>query len=121
MKNYIRTKDGVYEFQYDNENENSLIKEVVVLCDGELTCLNKRKIIDQADTIEELCDEYVCENSLIDSSPRKEGGRIVGKYHKVDNARMLAQKGLTVYGSIWVDGNLIKVAKMNEKGELKLL
>lgn len=119
MKKYIRTKGGVYEVQRDDENENSLIKEVVVIKDGELTCLNKRGIIAQADTIDELCDEFVAE---------KYGNRITFPVEdrKTYETRYCVEYGWNIYGAIWTTGEhgepiLKSVARMNEKGELELL
>lgn len=108
---YIRTKGGIYRKNIFPNKETS-IKEWESI---------GFKVCAQADTIKELCDEFVCENSLIDSSPRKENGQIIGRYQKIDNAIMLAKKGLVVYGAIWTDKGLIYVAKMNSKGELELL
>ena len=69
----------------------------------------------QADTIEELCDEYVhYENKHC---------CVVGD---VEAREMATANYGTIYGAIWVfDGKgvptLKPVAKMNKKGELKLL
>ena len=116
MSRYIRTKDGEI-FEYAGRERTPY---------GDLISTNGKRyrfdcVLKEADTIGELCDEFVCENSLIDSSPRKENGQIIGRYQKIDNAIMLAKKGLIVYGAIWVDGNLIKVAQINNNGELELL
>lgn len=84
------------------------------------------KIIKSSDTIEELVDEYVSINkenkfhSLIEIE--KHGNRFTRD--KITSWVETLEKKLKkcdIYGSIWVDGNLIKVAKMNEKGELELL
>ena len=50
------------------------------------------KIVKQADTIEELCDEIV-----------------------------MRKDSKTIYGAIWTELGLRYVAKMNEKGELELI
>ena len=113
---YIRTKDGKI-FEYAGRERTPYGD--LISTDG--THYRYDCVLKEADTIEELCDEFVCENSLIDSSPRKENGQIIGRYQKIDNAIMLAKKGLIVYGAIWTDKGLMYVAKMNEKGELELL
>ena len=59
-----------------------------------------------ADTIEELCDEFVFNETLI--------------YDETE-MKWLVSQGCEVYGCIWTDKGLIYVAKMNEKGELELL
>ena len=64
----------------------------------------------KADTIEELCDEFVA-------------------YHKTLKLTYCIKKtpfeeqdeNFNIYGAIWTDKGLIYVAKMNEKGELELL
>ena len=96
---YIRTKDGKVKkskdftadelWNYENENNN---------------------ILKQADTIEELCDEFVYFINGMPFVTHK------GEIHYV-------AKGIPVviYGAIWTDKGLIYVAKMNDKGELELL
>jgi hypothetical protein len=111
---YIRTKDGrIIELP----KEPTLMKYENVILD--LNAVRKGKVgyeiinalIDkQADTIEELCDEFVCDkfvhNNLKELLEFGELGRYVG--------------GI-IYGAIWTDKGLIYVAKMNEKGVLELL
>lgn len=83
-------------------------------------CPESVEFVKQADTIEELCDEFVCDHN--------NGTRVIQiKECKpqfpfcedtVDYFRRNNQK---YYGAIWTDKGLIYVAKMNEKGELELL
>ena len=128
MSKYIRTKDErIVELESicwvdktDKETKKLIPYRLFQIYKYPFV-LTETEILKEADTIEELCDEYVCENSLIDSSVRKVNGQIIDKYYKIDNARTLAKKGLIVYGAIWTDKGLIYVAKMNEKGELELL
>ena len=106
---YIRTKDGrIIDYYEWRANED------------------KYEIVRNADTIEELCDEFV----LITYDE---------EVNKRDNVRlkkhifMRGQNGLSFsitekddkkcgyYGAILTDKGLIYVAKMNEKGELELL
>lgn len=73
-------------------------------------------IVKQADTIEELCDEYCLKGN--------DGTRLV--YNRSDfidlKKDILANDGwVEIYGAIWTDKGLIYVAKMNNKGELELL
>lgn len=117
---YVRTEEGVYEFPKGftefNWNNKTLLEneEHIVWTGGE--------VIAQADTIEELVDEYVLGET---------------KYHKpcvtklpLDFLRECVitktHYELVVYGAIWVfDSNgtptLKPVAKMNDKGDLELL
>ena len=64
----------------------------------------------QVDTIEELCDEFVLINKK-------------DKMHFIDvlSPDLYDCKNFVIYGAIWTDKGLIYVAKMNSKGELKLL
>ena len=82
---YIRTKDGRIEL-----NDETI----------------EREIIAEADTIEELCDEFVCDEMFV--------------YDK-EEIKFLISEGEIVYGAIWTDKGLIYVAKMNESGVLELL
>lgn len=70
----------------------------------------KESIIKQADTIEELCDEFI----LSGNRP------IVISQTKVKSGRT-SNKTPVIYGAIWTDKGLIYVARMNEKGELELI
>ena len=68
------------------------------------------KIVKQADTIKELCDEFVV--------VRENGEPMIVS---LELAKEYAKCSITTYGAIWTDKGLIYVAKMNEKGELELL
>ena len=97
---YIRTKDGIYE--------NKPLKKHLGKRKGKgfEIVFKEQDIINQADTIEELCDEFV------------------GVYHnicEVVSTKDNWNKYDTFYGAIWTSKGLIYVAKMNDKGELELL
>ena len=104
---YIRTKEhGIGEITHEDKYiisyENSSFS----------VCLWKDNVEYQtADTIEELCDEFVIVGTnwqqIIDLED--------AKYNcdKHDN--------LKIYGAIWTDKGLIFVAIMNDKGEMKLI
>ena len=92
MKKYIRTKDGGIHYNLVEDAEKHLVG-----------------IIKQANTIEELCDEFVYVAS------EKDRPVVCYKptaFHKLSD---------NLYGAIWTDKGLIYVAKMNEEGELELL
>lgn len=123
---YIRTANNIYELHHDNENENTLVKEVVVIKDGELTCLNKSKIIKKpADTIPELCDAFVVMTD--------DGRKITCYSYEAYVLLMMDCKeegiGVEAYGAIWTTGEkgepiLKSIAKRcTEEGkeDLKLL
>ena len=120
---YIRTKDGrIAEWEETGEIKfingfhsvykyfNGYTKEHYEYVNELLKKWQKTEIIKQADTIEELCDEFVYQ---------------IDKYHYYNDELEIA-KGLCdditkIYGAIWTDKGLIYVAKMNNKGELVLL
>ena len=102
---YIRTKDGVYDLSTLYIQNCNLLKTG---CKKLYDKLMSEKI-KEANTIEELCDEFV---SVRDN------------YHdhwdNFEEPRTLCSES-DVYGAIWTDKGLTYVAKMNEKGELELL
>ena len=127
---YIRTIDGkiINTTSYDIKKEiiindehkcyifmnniphNSIIEHEVMTKD----------IINQADTIEELCDEFVYVGL--------DYPKVLDTYHdfgQIDVNQVLfnmtLHKDSCLYGAIWTDKGLIYVAKMNEKGELELI
>jgi hypothetical protein len=118
---YIRTEDGIYEYvDYDNE---CIIPSPIVKYKNKLTHCSECDIINHADTIEELCDEFVLEHPLFSQNCKT-------LYHSFEKAKHGIEKRLdgiheedkfVLYGAIWTDKGLIYVAKMNDKGELELL
>ena len=66
------------------------------------------KIIKQANTIEELCDEFVRVREDIND-------------FLVSDDIPTQTEGWTIYGAIWIKMGLLFVAKLNEKGEFELL
>lgn len=74
--------------------------------------VDRNKTVKVADTIEELCDEFVY-------CFRGENPILINE----ENIKQLALLRLLkyVYAGIWTDKGLIYVAKMNDKGELELL
>ncbi|MBO7716023.1 MAG: hypothetical protein J6S85_20835 [Methanobrevibacter sp.] len=116
---YIRTKDGIFPY-----HEDSNVGKLTVVINA-LGKVESNKVdetfneiaIKQADTIKDLCDEYVV--------AYEDGARIV--YSDLDWAKTKANASLefghksVIYGAIWTDKGLIYVAKVNDKGELELL
>ena len=99
---YIRTKDGCI-----TEGNFEIGKMIATLYgDEQITKENT------ADTIEELCDEFVVKIKT---------GYLITYYDKKLLTQDANKNGADVYGAIWTDKGLIYVAKMNEKGELCLL
>ena len=72
--------------------------------------------VKQADTIEELCDEFV----MITNKPQVVYSDI--KYNDLAISRIRDKNiSVEIYGAIWTDKGLIYVAKMNDKGVLCLI
>jgi len=115
---YIRTKDG----RIAEIKDNMIVKETtieiinqkglrLVYKDRPYVCVlngSEDYIVKQVDTIEELCDEFVVEDTQ-------------GLHYRTDDFKGLENTGNKIYGAIWTDKGLIYVAKMNDKGELELV
>ena len=99
---YIRTKDGIYE------KEKCCIEGQVVKFSNEWF-----SIINQADTIEELCDWQVYR-------PNGKIKYLTERLCYLDQCFEITDYE-NWYGAIDTDKGLIYVAKMNEKGCLELL
>ena len=111
---YIRTKDGIWK--YNLKNNSAVRPNREFKCN--LTWLNIKEtdIEKSADTIEELCDEFV---EVGNHKPFLAEVRF--EHWDKQTKNILNKQGTDVYGAIWTDKGLIYVAKMNEKGELELL
>ena len=108
---YIRTKDAIYKVRKPALDEYLWEDSTYVYGHEHI---KNSEIIEQADTIKKLCDEFVYISNLRTwLSPLK---TLDGVYLFNKNETLL-----DVYGAIWTDKGLIYVAKMNEKGELELL
>ena len=112
---YIRTKDGI-------------IYRMVQIGYGQYRAIDKNGNLlfgiegKQANTIEELCDEFVIEFKHSEEQPLLH--RTFGTLKEVYDFKNEHCKRciiVSIKGAIWTDKGLIYVAKMNEKGELKLL
>jgi len=110
---YIRTKDGIYETKnlINVELEDERFKNIYRDENWVLY-----EVIKQADTIEELCDEFVLVEKM----------REVTYHHKsskFDDFKSIAilNERYTLYGAIWTNKGLIYVAKMNNNRKLELI
>ena len=120
---YIRTKDGVYD-----TSKGIYTPGINMWAIGTITIYDEQ-ILKQADTIEELCDEFImthyfketnytkCE-VLKDDKDLMIKAVILRKQHNKDKD---LKNEFNIYGAIWTDKGLIYVAKMNDKGELELI
>lgn len=108
---YIRTKSKIYETESPFlDNNGKWVGYNIV--EDDMAIILRCQVIREADTIEELCDEFVgvdktCENGhqLLRAIPYKCANFWNGG----------------VYGAIWTSKGLIYVAKMNESGCLELI
>ena len=121
---YIRTKDGIYR-------NASVSTDLVIICRDRECEVNPSDILKQADTIEELCDEFVDTSELKTTNT---GGWLYDEfdsknkclvYYAEDERRTIPLNEFEdlskIYGAIWTEWGLKYVAKMNDKGELCLL
>ena len=109
MSKYIRTPFAIFEVV---EETDVVYRVRVKWMPSKIYSKSKCQIevIKKADTIEELCDEFV---HFINGMPF-----VIHKGEK-----HYVEKGIPVviYGAIWTDKGLIYVAKMNNEGKLELL
>lgn len=105
---YIRTKDGIYR-------NASVPTDLVIICRDRECEVNPSDIIKQADTIDELCDEFIWVTPEGEHHIKPKTGD--GLWYLCCDYK----KGHQIYGAIWTDKGLIYVAKMNKEGELELL
>ena len=102
---YIRTKDGRI-LDFDKLNEVS-----------KLSIDMAEEPIREADTIEELCDEFVIHRKETNYNFVWNKERNIGFYYFCS-----WPEKYDVYGAVWVDGKgLIYVAKMDSDGKLVLI
>lgn len=108
---YIRTKNGKIHTLHNYQGWDNFYTCTNGWKDLNNMCYKVRKmsVVKQADTIKELCDEFV----YVDEE--------IKQFLVSDDLDMYKAKQLKVFGAIWTDKGLIYVAKMNEKGELELL
>ena len=110
---YIRTKDGIREY---NELASTIrYWHTNVVCSDDIEKsveedIKNLNIIAQANTIEELCDEFVIQFGDGTWETYKWFGAIQ------DCLKMDYYKGCKYYGAIWTDKGLIYIAKLTKKG-----
>lgn len=126
MPKFIRTKDGRI---VDTENAYEPLQWAEQASDYALT-------IKEADTIEELCDEFVyikdgiaSQYLTIDFKFKRDDEFCALRNKLTANGIAEISKGISKYElengelkfAIWTDKGLIYVAKMNENGKLELI
>ena len=120
---YIRTKNGIYEIIDETENSFELRgpfeKKMGCSCTmiKRLLGSNEKPTYRLAETIDELCDEFVI---AYENSSRIVYGDLEWAKVKAKASSKIGIK-LIIYGAIWTEWGLKYIAKMNSKGELELL
>ena len=129
---YIRTKDGRI-IKIGDQTDVGYEKGTFEVHNkiGIVASYEPIEVLKQADTIKELCDEFVDTSELKTTNT---GGWLYDEfdsdnkclvYYAEDERRTIPLNEFDdlskIYGAIWTDKGLIYVAKMNEKGELELL
>lgn len=122
---YIRTKDGrvikAKAVEYNLvDRDDTFIQRRRDFIDILHRAIPQERVLKEADTIEELCDEFVY---------LFEGHHFYCRWNKLikkwqtlpELFEMSDDKIKTIKGAIWTNKGLIYVAKMNNKGELELL
>lgn len=112
---YIRTKNEVYEVE-----EGIILASMPPQYKLKNSCngISQDLVIKQADTIEELCDEFVV---------LKPDKKFLLANNNFDYIKTIwrgnenAKKSDYIYGAIWTDKGLQFVARMNSEGVLELL
>ena len=109
---YIRTENHIYLIQKDISYGGNRIYKIY---NHDFSIIgNDFKV---ADTIEELCDEFVgVDNS--DNKPYRPF-IIYGRSLEELNERQSCNE--SVFGAVWTSKGLIYVAKMDESGDLELI
>ena len=114
---FIRTEEEIYDTErtHDLEIKDNELYQTIAWLDRNPFLLGT--IVKQAETIEELCDEFVEESTpLMKPSIRKYNKKLF-----INNIKDLSKYAYKIYGAIWTPKGLIFVAKMNEKGEFELI
>jgi hypothetical protein len=124
---YIRTKNGIFEVlsEYDTPENTTLISNPVRAFDVRVTprtnpsasirIVYSNEVVNQADTIEELCDGFMLESAKGFPVDYK-------KFRSAKKAKERITLETTLYGFIHVrHKGLIYVAKLNENGVLELI
>ena len=103
---YIRTTDGRISYLHREPNEKAADYEMLTST-GFVTYCNKDEVVEVADNVEELCDEFVVVSSLCRSLLNENEQQDIKRFAKSNNG----------YGAIWIKGEhgepiLKSVAKM---------
>ena len=120
---YIKTKDGIKKIMQERQTCYYVLSRNGI----SEYAISKEKVIKQADTIEELCDEFVLFDNeyphdfYIDHYFKDIKEILEEEIERCRERCFYPRKPRQLYGAIWTNKGLTYVAKMNDKGELELL
>ena len=97
---YIRTKDGIYEF---NKTFNG----------ASIRIIYGNEITKQSENLEELFDRFV----VMD----KETKEVISIVSFLAYAKLWSYCKYNIYGAVWCEWGLKYVAKLDDKGKLELI
>ena len=113
---YIRTKSNIYETEarYLDNNGKWIGYSLV---DYDMAFIVRSQVNREADTIEELCDEFVVirDTTKITQLVRADDIDYLKEVMESD------KRIIEVKGAIWTEWGLKYVARMNNDGKLKLI
>ena len=127
MKKYIRTRDRIGERLEPNEECPEVENEHWLGIVNGLIHKDNEPIIAEADTIEELCDEFVglvkstSSNFIIMTVIAHSLKELKESLKTELNGEVYEGHYDIIYGAVWCEWGLKYVAKLNEKGELELI
>lgn len=107
MPKYVRTKDEILK-ALDTDYMCG-----VKVYHTEKGMITEKLVVNTADTLAELCDEFVIVDLLGNEKPLLIIKSVVKE--------MMRMTKTQIYGAIWCEWGLKYVAKMNESGNLELL
>ena len=123
MKKYILYDDKVYELKKTKEDKKDsvLIYYYIETSPNTALLLGKKdlKQYRQADSIEELCDEFIFEG--VDDEKPSLCDNFSELLYWFNYSKKQQYVKRNCYGATWTDKGLIYIAKMNDKGELELI
>lgn len=111
---YIRTKQGKIDEVIGETELHWIVKDIPEV-KGAL--LHKSFVVQQASTIEDLCDEFIFDDGY--------GTPLLCTYKELtywfNYSKKQQYKTRNCYGAIWTAKGLVYVAKLNDKRELELI
>ena len=122
MHKYARTADRIVDVTNWNKDEKGYYTYNSILFCAPKKYIYKKDIIQEADSIADLCDEIVRVNgSKVEILKYGRNDVYSFSEYAVIYADDVREHGYKYYGAIWTDKGLIYVAELLEYGRLELL